>query len=315
MNTGKTFDKEYKELFTCGCPRPKKGVLRECLMVKWHSFITELSESDIDVSKIITGEKENRVFHKEEAEKVINEIESKVKKVLRRSEKGIEFIKKWKTLSHKFPTFCVVGCQKISSEYYLRNLTLRVAKLLNLAFLYFYLENQVDISNAHLQDFELRIERRELGIIQKGEVTNDYLENWEEFSQEPELIDVEIVEEGSLFAVEEQLDLFNIENYFLEGDLDLTKTLIDLCPKNERRGITCDIFDETYWLAARKIIHLFIHENEKFKNIDLSADCLVEQKADVTELRRLMELVLRKRRHGNSRERRGISSFFALSVT
>lgn len=154
-------------------------------------------------------------------------------------------------------------------------------------------------------------------------IEHNYLDNWDDLSYLKESDRLELEDESEPVPVEdlenavieisdiesnsgnflslskqelEQINFSTVEDYFLEGEQGLTETLIDHCPKinDEKYDVTCDAFDDTYYLASRKLIHLFIYQNELFKTIDLSADCLLEQKIDVKELRRLVELHIRK---------------------
>jgi len=77
----------------------------------------------------------------------------------------------------------------------------------------------------------------------------------------------------------------------------LTDAFQKICTDEEvenKRCITCDETHDFYSVASRKLIHLFIYQNDLFQNINLRSECLLEDKIDVTELRRRVELMLRQ---------------------
>lgn len=322
---GTKTEQAYKEFFLCKCPRKRKGVFKECLMTDWQLLINELSDLPIQINQFIKGKKGDRKFCQDIVDKRIADMECKTKQLLVETEDGVAFYKNGRGRAIKNLTFCVLGCQMLKKEHRKpksKKLSKIKVLLINMLLVYYYLVGEKNISNATIQEFEerilQRIEKRErltqnidqTEYINKRILTStedlnnqgsqldisdkDYLENWDELIQEEEET-IEPIDFDELpKEVLESLDIFNVEEYFLEGDPEMTETLIDYCPKNEKKDVTCDVLDDIYWLAARKIIHLFIYQNELFKEIDLSAECLAEQTIDVTKLRRLVELFVRK---------------------
>ncbi len=321
---GTKTEQTYKEFYLCKCPRKRKGVFKECLMTDWHQLINELSDLPIQINQFIKGKKGDRKFCQDIVDKRIADMECKTKQLLVETEDGVAFYKDGRGRAIKNLTFCVLGCQMLKKEHgkpKSKKLSKRKVLLINMLLIYYYLVGEKNISNATIQEFEerilQRIEKRER-LTQNIDQTeyineriltstedlnnhdsqldisdNDYMENWDELTQEEETLEPINFDELPK-EVLESLDIFNIEEYFLEGDPEMTETLIDYCPKNEKKDLTCDALDDIYWLAARKIIHLFIYQNELFKEIDLSAECLAEQIIDVAKLRRLVELFVRK---------------------
>jgi len=80
------------------------------------------------------------------------------------------------------------------------------------------------------------------------------------------------------------LTLFAVDNYFLHGDDKMTDAFQKICTDEKaesKRCITCDETHEFYSVASRKLIHLFIYQNDLFQNINLRSECLLEEQIDV----------------------------------
>lgn len=306
MTSGQMHDELYFQHFGFHCPRPKKDDFLECLVCKFQSIIENLihmkvydeKNKPIWINQFIKGRTGSRVFCKEIIDTYIAEVEKEVKKELRKTEEGIVFYRKHKGNVIRFLTFCVLN-QKIISERTKskKSLSERKSKIIHLTLHTYHLEGDKSVSNATIQKIEELLIKREKKVVLQNEhetSDNNYLENWDEFTQEEEEPLEQSVLSDLSTRVLEGMDIFNVEEYFLEGEPELTDTLINYCPKNEKKDITCNVFSDVYWLGARKIIHLFIYRNELFKEINLSAECLAQQEIDVTKLRRLVELFIRK---------------------
>lgn len=324
MTSGQMHDEAYFQHFGFLCPRPKKEDFLDCLVCKFQSIIDNLihlkvfdkNNKPIWINQFIKGRTGSRVFRKEIIDTYIAELEKELKKELRKTEEGIAFYRKNKGNAIRFLIFCILN-QKIIRERTRskKSLSERKSKIIHLTLHTYHLEGDKSVNDATIQKIEeLLIKREKKNALQNKSIDeqiltnteesnskdtqleisdNDYLENWDELTREEETLEPIIFEELPK-EVLESLDVFNIEKYFLEGDPEMTETLIDYCPKNEKKDVTCDVLNDVYWLAARKIIHLFIYQNELFKKINLSTNCLAEQTVDVTELRRLVELFIRK---------------------
>ena len=315
ITIGKQTEQGYQALFNRKCPRPVRirnlasgeGIFKDCLMVQWQPLIQEtISDLLVDppkINQLIKGRTGNRSFNQEKTEELVSIIESKVREKIRKTDEGIAFYKEGKNTSVKALTFCILGCQLLQIAQERWNLSKIKAKIINKTIVHYYLE-EANITNADIQEIEQQIIAREKNQeknetemkIELENLTDGFIDPFTEEIQSEDsfsgIPDVqEIVEENHssrnllLFPEKlEQVNLFTIENYFLKGDPLLDK-LLDICPKNEKRAITCNEIDENYWLAARKIIHLFIYQNSLFKTIDLSATCLQEQKVNIAQLR------------------------------
>jgi len=114
------------------------------------------------------------------------------------------------------------------------------------------------------------------------------------------LLENDLTEESPLLLSRDKLrklTLFDVDNYFLQGDEKLTDAFQKICTDEEvenKRCITCDETHDFYSVAARKLIHLFIYQNDLFQNINLRSECLLDEQIDVTKLRRNVELLLRQ---------------------
>jgi len=94
-----------------------------------------------------------------------------------------------------------------------------------------------------------------------------------------------------------KLTLFDVDDYFLQGDENMTDAFQKICTDEEvenKRCITCNETHDFYSVASRKLIHLFIYQNNLFQKINLRSECLLEEQIDVTKLRRNVELLLRQ---------------------
>ncbi|MGC9778599.1 MAG: SAM-dependent DNA methyltransferase [Candidatus Heimdallarchaeota archaeon] len=111
-------------------------------------------------------------------------------------------------------------------------------------------------------------------------------------------IDIDSIVKSPLTIARDRLralDFFDIDKFFLLGDQEMTDALMKICTNCEKkRCITCDESNDFYWLAARKLIHLFLYQTDLFNEIPLTADCLVKEQIDITELRHRLELQLRQ---------------------
>ncbi|MBN1327885.1 MAG: hypothetical protein JXA54_00300 [Candidatus Heimdallarchaeota archaeon] len=323
----------YHKFFTFHCPRPIKAkndtshsdIFKDCLFKNWEPVITEIvKELCTDppmLNQIIKGRTGEREFNKEPLDELITLVETKVKAKLRVTTGGIDFYKEGKSTSIKALTFCILGCQllQIANEHW--RLSKIKTKILNVLLVHYYLDG-INITNATLHDIERIIEKRENALKnnQEDALLDEALQEDDSFSEieeDDESFDIfsedtnfiERVDKEKVVVCQvnsplllprdtlKQIDLFTIDNYFLEGDQELTDVLQEICSNDEcdsKRCITCDVTNEFYFLAAQKLIHLFIYQNELFDNINLSAECLLQYQIDVTDLRRRVELMFRQ---------------------
>ena len=323
----------YHDFFSFHCPRPIKvsddksheNIFKDCLFKNWEPVITEIvKELCIDppkLNQIIKGRTGEREFNKEPLNGLIATVETKVKAKLRVTTGGIDFYKEGKSTSIKALTFCILGCQLLQLANERWRLSKIKTKILNVVLVHYYLDG-INITNAILHDIERTIEKRENSLKNGQEIilleksfqdddplseTEDNDEGFDIFSEdadfterlEKEKLDVCPVDSPLLLSRDKlkQLDLFTIDDYFLEGDQELTDMLQKICSDegcDTQRCITCDVTQEFYYLAAQKLIHLFIYKNELFDKINLSAECLLQEQIDITDLRRRVELMFRQ---------------------
>jgi len=284
MIIGEKVEVEYRSLFSRVCPRPVK--VRNVLLV-----------DPPKLNQLIKGRTGSRSFDQEKADTLLLTIETAVKKHLRKTDEGVQFYREGKNTAVKALTFCILGCQLIRMANEKWNLSNIKAKLINKTLVHYYLEGATKISNAEMNDFEQFIVAREKKKEKKPDpvVRKKFV-----LEEEKSVSDSEPDIESPLLLSRDKLrklSFFDVENYFLEGDEELTDALRKVCTNEEvknKRCITCDESHEFYSLASRKLIHLFIYKNELFDSINLTADCLLEEQIDVTELRRRLELLLRQ---------------------
>jgi len=323
----------YRDFFSFRCPRPIKvkdnishsDIFKDCLFKNWEPVITEIvKELCIDppkLNQIIKGRIGEREFNKEPLDELIALTETKVKAKLRVTTGGIDFYKEGKSTSIKALTFCILGCQLLQLANERWRLSKIKTKILNVVLVHYYLDG-INVTNATLQDIERNIEKRENTLKDNHEITllkesfqeDDTFSETEEDNESFDIFSHDIdftegldKEEVDICPLEsplllprdklKQLDLFTIDDYFLEGDQELTDAFQKICSNEDcesKRCITCDVSHEFYYLAARKLIHLFIYKNELFDGINLSAECLMNEQIDISDLRRRMELFLRQ---------------------
>ncbi|MHA1435062.1 MAG: hypothetical protein ACTSO7_14570 [Candidatus Heimdallarchaeota archaeon] len=309
MIIGEKVEVEYRSLFSRVCPRPVKvrnvnegeTLFVTCLLEKWQPLIQgvlkELLVDPPKLNQLIKGRTGSRSFDQEKADTLLLTIETAVKKHLRKTDEGVQFYREGKNTAVKALTFCILGCQLIRMANEKWNLSNIKAKLINKTLVHYYLEGAAKISNAEMNDFEQFIVAREKKKEKKPDpvVRKKFV-----LEEEKSVSDSEPDIESPLLLSRDKLrklSFFDVENYFLEGDEELTDALRKVCTNEEvknKRCITCDESHEFYSLASRKLIHLFIYKNELFDSINLTADCLLEEQIDVTELRRRLELLLRQ---------------------
>jgi len=310
MIIGEKVEEKYRSFFSRECPRPIKirnqdsgdGLFRDCLLEQWQPLIQDvLKELLVDppkLNQLIKGRTGSRSFDQAKADELLTIIETSVKNHLRKTEEGVQFYREGKNTTVKALTFCILGCQLIRMAKEKWNLSGIKAKLINKTLVHYYLEGAATISNAELNDFEGFIVAREknkdkqsLPIIPKVKPIEEKEEDNDEddFSVTSPLL----LPRDKL----KNLGIVDVDDYFLEGDQDLTDAFQKICTDEEvenKRCITCDETHEFYSVASRKLIHLFIYKNDLFQNIDFAAECLLEEQIDVNELRRRVELMLRQ---------------------
>jgi len=306
MNTGIQTEEQYKTLFLKKCPRPIKirdddsddNLFKDCLLEQWQPLIQEVLDELLinppKINQLVKGRKGEKTFNKEKTDELITTTETLVKRVLRKTEEGLEFYKEGKNTTVKAMTFCVLGCQLLQIAKEKWNLSNIKAKLINKTLVHYYLEGATTISNATMNDYEGLILNREK---KKEKIV---LPITPEVVEEKKVLEIDLTDMSPLLFPRDKLrklTLFDVQNYFLEGEEELTDALQKICTNKEvenKRCITCDESHEFYSLASRKLIHLFIYNNELFDTINLTTDCLLEEQIDVTKLRRRLELLLRQ---------------------
>jgi len=319
----KIIEKKHKELFIRKCPRPRDAMLH-CLMVDWYGIIDDLLNFDKDIHKIISGKKGKRTVNLPLLDEIIVSLEEQVKERILETEVGINFLEKERHRGLKMFVYCILGCQKIWMEFSKSSGKLSEMKtmLLHELLIRYYLQNDKSISNSSIQEFEkVILRRKELKTQNKLRVINEEenssetmnsdnykvetIDGWQvHIREEEDDSDEQEFPEGGyesplLFPRDKlrKLTLFDVDNYFLEGDEELTDVIQKICTDEEvenKRCITCDESHEFYSLASRKLIHLFIYKTDLFENINFNAECLLEEQLNVNELRRYLEIFLRR---------------------
>ncbi|MHA1811301.1 MAG: hypothetical protein ACTSYH_13380 [Candidatus Heimdallarchaeaceae archaeon] len=308
MITGEKVEEDYRLIFSRECPRPIKvkdmelddTLFKDCLFVCWQPLLQgvleELLINPPKINQLVKGKKGEKTFNKERTDELISTTETLVKKALRKTEEGVEFYKEGKKTAVKALTFCILGCQLLQIAKEKWKLSNIKAKLINKTLVHYYLEGVTDISNATMNDYEILILEREKRMETQS------LPNMPEVKPVEEEINVEdnFSATSPLLLPRDKLKkltLFDVDNYFLEGEEEMTDTIQRICTDEEvknKRCITCDESHEFYSLASRKLIHLFIYKTDLFENINFNAECLLEEQLNVTELRRYLELFLRR---------------------
>ncbi len=326
--SGRFFEEKHRELFIRKCPRPAREPYTKCLYNIWKELIDDLQAIDQDLEKVIRGRKGNREVDPLLLNDILQDLEVKVRERLLETKKGIDFLEQEGINGLKMVVYCVLNCGKLVSGFYKKSNKISEMKLalLHEVIIYYYLKGDNNVSNSTIQQYEKMIEKRkklkkegklkkrdpvDLSVFKEVEeyetnkdTKNTILNAWDDFSkrddkpmlekieQRDELEDkVESLEENIL-DIESLLD-FNFTQ-ILEGDEELTDVLLDFCPKGERQDFTCEVDNEFYNLVSTRLIHSFLKNTELFKEIDLTAECLVEEKPDVTKLRRKVDLYIRR---------------------
>ncbi|MHA1187578.1 MAG: hypothetical protein ACTSSK_12030, partial [Candidatus Heimdallarchaeota archaeon] len=269
MIIGEKVEVEYRSLFSRECPRPVKvrnvnegeTLFVTCLLERWQPLIQgvlkELLVDPPKLNQLIKGRTGSRSFDQEKADMLLLIIETVVKKHLRKTEEGVQFYREGKNTAVKALTFCILGCQLIRMAKEKWNLSNIKAKLINKTLVHYYLEGAAKISNAEMNDFEQFIVAREK---KKEKKPNHVVRKKFVLEEEKAVSDSEPDIESPLLLSRDKLrklSFFDIENYFLEGDEELTDALRKVCTNEEvknKRCITCDETHELYSLASRKLI-------------------------------------------------------------
>jgi len=313
MTLIKMTDKLYEEFFLELCPR-KKELFEKCLFEEWQAIIEEFSTFK-NSNKFITGREGNRKIDVAFLNDELVKLETQIVERLLETESGMDFLEIKKRIPQMMLTFCCLGCQLPISDYRQGKYGKSKNKphLLNETLYWYYLRNQ-EITNADLQLFETQIPTREKRNEKKIEkqtnsipdhdydihdiIANSLLIAEPVEANTGEIFDVNSVAVSPLSLARDKLkgiSFFDIEDFFLEGDQEMTDALLKTCTNcKDKHCITCDETHEFYWLAARKLIHLFLYQTDLFEQIPLSVDCLIEEQIDITELRRKLELQIRQ---------------------
>lgn len=306
-------DKLYKEFFLESCPR-KKELFEKCLFNEWQAIIEGFSTFK-NSNKFIAGREGNRKIDVAFLNDELIKLESQIVERLLETERGMDFLEIKKRIPQMMLTFCCLGCQLPISDYRQGKYgkSKNKPRLLNETLYWYYLRNQ-EITNADLQLFEAQIPNREKRSEKKIEkqtnsvhdpdydihdiMANSLLVAELEEDITGETFNVNSIDDSPLSLARDKLkgiSFFDVEDFFLEGDQEMTDALLKICTNcKDKHCITCDDTHEFYWLAARKLIHLFLYQTDLFEQIPLSVDCLVEEQIDVTELRRRLELQIRQ---------------------
>ncbi|MHA1353614.1 MAG: hypothetical protein ACTSXA_04555 [Candidatus Heimdallarchaeota archaeon] len=305
-------DEIFFDFYLTECPRDRT-LFKDCMFSDWKEIIEEFSQFK-NSNKFITGRAGNRKLDLIFLNDILIKVNNQIVERLLETEKGMDFLQLKKHVPQKMLTFCCIGCQIPIHDYRSKKLSQNKARIMCEAIYNCFLKNS-NVSNSDLQDFEQQISKREkkkeyskrsqkqdTGLNLFSMLEEDTLDHSKTAIELEFKLDNEIkstIESPLLLSRDKlrKLSFFDIENYFLEGDEELTDALRKVCTNEEvknKRCITCDETHEFYSLASRKLIHLFIYKNELFDSINLTSDCLLEERIDVTELRRRLELLLRQ---------------------
>ncbi|MGC9778297.1 MAG: hypothetical protein HZR80_03555 [Candidatus Heimdallarchaeota archaeon] len=308
-------DTLYESFYLESCPR-KKELFQKCLFMEWRDVIEEFSTFK-NSNKFITGREGNRKIDITFLNDELLKLESQIFERLLETEKGMNFLEIKKRIPQMMLTFCCLGCQLPLRDYRHGKYgkSKNKPRLLNETLYWYYLHNQ-EVTNAGLQRFEAQIPKREKRMEENLKLQTQQSPNADfdihdiivnSLKNKEKIDDKEIVAEisdtGSLVKSPltmardklRGLSLFDIDKFFLIGDQEMTDFLLKICTNCEKkRCITCDESHNFYWLAARKLIHLFLYQTDLFNEIPLTADCLVKEQIDITKLRRRFELQLRQ---------------------